>query len=360
MITTIVGCLDDRLVPEVDFQVESATELLLYLESNGDYINSEAINEFVTASEVYSNRNSYLVIDVRSQSEFASGHIEGSANVEPKNLLSYLKGINQNNYAKIVLVSESGQAAAYYTALMRFAGFAKVTSMEYGMAEWHNDFASIWLNALQDYRPGYNHYTNEVYTKPNFSKLPQLNFMNKNAGINEKLEERINYLLNSGFNEAFVDTIDVSKHDSNNLDNDQASTRVETIYKHYNYLTNSFDEHFILCFGNNFLYRAHSLEGPFAGEGHLPTAVQYLPQIDLRSTAYLQTIPTGNVVAVYDVNGHTSAKVVAYLRLLGYDAKSILFGANNLFYSRLNFVNDLRAFAFNQSMIMSYPYITGN
>ena len=97
-----------------------------------------------------------------------------------------------------------------------------------------------------------------------------------------------------------------------------------------------------MCFGSNFLYKAHSLEGPFAGRGHLPSAVQYLPMIDLRSTNNLQTIPTNKTVAIYDVNGQVSAKIVAYLRVLGYDAKSILFGANTLFYSRVMWVESLR------------------
>lgn len=354
------GCLENRIAPELNLQTESAIELLVYLESNGDYINSNELIEFVSAPEVFANRNLYLIVDVRSQNLFASGHIEGAINVEPKNLLNYIKTLDRSNYLKSIIVSENGQSAAYYTALLRFAGLANITSMEYGMAAWHNDFASIWLNALQDYKPGYNHFTNEEYPKPDFSKLPQLSFINKNSNVTEKLEERVSLLLAAGFNEELVDTVDMPKFGANNIDNGEASIRVETIYRQYNYSTDSFDDHFILCFGNNFLYRAHSMQGPFAGQGHLPSAIKYQPMLDLRTTNDLQTIPPSSAVAVYDANGHTSAKVVAYLRLLGYDAKSILFGANNLFYGRLNFVNELRPFAFNQSMIMNYPYVTGN
>src|SRR3972149_8460732 len=89
--SVFAGCLDDRLAPELNFNVESAIELLVYLESHGDYINSEALNEFVPVSEVYANKSSYLIIDVRTQIEFANGHIENAVNVEPKNLLNYLK-----------------------------------------------------------------------------------------------------------------------------------------------------------------------------------------------------------------------------------------------------------------------------
>ncbi|MCK7520095.1 MAG: rhodanese-like domain-containing protein [Ignavibacteriales bacterium] len=68
----------------MNLQTESAIELLVYLESHGDYINSEEINEFVSASEVYANRNLYLIIDVRPQSDYILGHVENAINVEPK------------------------------------------------------------------------------------------------------------------------------------------------------------------------------------------------------------------------------------------------------------------------------------
>ncbi len=363
LLFSFFGCLENRIAPELNLQTESAIELLVYLESNGDYINSENINEFVSASEVYENRNSYLIIDVRTQTKFISGHIENAVDVEPKNLFNYVKNIHGNAYPKIVIVSESGQSAAYYTALLRFAGFSKVTSMEYGMASWHQDFASIWLSAIRDFRaaPGdHNYFTNEEYPKPGFGSLPQLRFANSSLGIKEKLEERINVLLTAGFNEEPNDTSGFPQKNFGNLDDGQASTRVETVYRHYDYLTNAFANYFIICFGNNFLYKAHSLEGPFAGQGHLPSAVKYIPMLDLRATDFLQTIPTTVTVAVYDVNGQISAKVVAYLRLLGYNAKSILFGANNLFYSRVLWVSSLEPFAFKQTMIMNFPYIAGH
>jgi rhodanese-related sulfurtransferase len=82
--------------------------------------------------------------------------------------------------------------------------------------------------------------------------------------------------------------------------------------------------------------------------------------MDIRSTNDLQTIPTNKIVVVYDVNGQVSPKIVAYLRLLGYDAKSMLFGANTLFYSRVLWVESLAPLAFKQDIIMNLPYVTGN
>ena len=360
LIILFSGCLDDRIAPDLNLQTESAIELLVYLESHGDYINSEEINEFVSASDVYANRNSYLIIDVRSPSEFILGHIENAVNVEPQNLMEFIKSKDLNVYPKIVTISESGQSAAYYMALLRIGGFTKVYSMEYGMAVWHQNFAEIWLNATRDFRTGSNHFTNEDYSKPSPANLPKLSFENSNKSAKEKIEERINILLAAGFNEKLSDSSDILKFNSNPLDDGQASIIVETVYRHYDYSSDTFKNYFIVSFGDNYLYKAHSLEGPFAGQGHLPSAVKYLPMLDLRSTNDLQTITTNKTVAVYDINGQLSPKIVAYLRVLGYDAKSLLFGANNLFYSRVLWVESLRPFAFKQEMIMNLPYVTGN
>ncbi len=45
---------------------------------------------------------------------------------------------------------------------------------------------------------------------------------------------------------------------------------------------------------------------------------------------FLNTLPTNKKIAVYCYTGQTSAHVAAYLRVLGYDAKSILFGVNGM------------------------------
>ena len=298
----------------MNLQTESAIELLVYLESHGDYINSEEINEFVSASEVYANRNSYLIIDVRPQSDYILGHVENAINVEPKNLLEFIKSKDLNIYPKIVTISESGQSAAYYNALLRLGGFTNVYSMEYGMAVWHQNFADIWLNATRDFRAGSNHFTNEEFPKPDFTNLPTLSFQNTNKSVKEKLEERIITLLAAGFNEKLVDTSNFPKYSFSSFEDGNASIVVETVYSNYSSQSNSFTNHFVLCFGSTFLYRANKLNGPFADQGHLPSAVHYLPMIDFRSTNDLQTIPTNKIVAVYDVNGQVSPKIVAYLR----------------------------------------------
>ena len=73
----------------------------------------------------------------------------------------------------------------------------------------------------------------------------------------------------------------------------------------------------------------------YADPGHIPTAVQYTPKLALRSDEDLLTLPTDETVVVYCYTGQTSAQMTAYLRLLGYDARSLSFGANGFAYDSL-------------------------
>jgi rhodanese-related sulfurtransferase len=71
------------------------------------------------------------------------------------------------------------------------------------------------------------------------------------------------------------------------------------------------------------------------GAGHLPGAVQYTPKSTLALSQELKTLPTDKPVVVYCYTGQTSAFIAAYLQVLGYDAKSLLFGANGMMYDTM-------------------------
>ena len=53
------------------------------------------------------------------------------------------------------------------------------------------------------------------------------------------------------------------------------------------------------------------------------------------STSHLNTLPTDKSVVVYCYTGQTSAHVAGYLRVLGYDAKSMLFGVNGMAWDNM-------------------------
>ena len=81
--------------------------------------------------------------------------------------------------------------------------------------------------------------------------------------------------------------------------------------------------------------------------------MQYTPKQSMAYGVDLTTLPTDKTLAVYCWTGQTSAFLTAYLRILGYDAKSLLFGANGMIY------DDLEAHKWSDSQIMEYDYVTG-
>jgi rhodanese-related sulfurtransferase len=77
-------------------------------------------------------------------------------------------------------------------------------------------------------------------------------------------------------------------------------------------------------------------EAEYIDPGHIPGAYQFTPKEDLNSDAKLNLLPTDETIVFYCYSGQTSAQVSAYLRLLGYDVKSLLYGVNGFSYESLS------------------------
>ncbi len=92
----------------------------------------------------------------------------------------------------------------------------------------------------------------------------------------------------------------------------------------------------------------------YADPGHIPGAIQYTPKEAMKLSADLKTLPTDKTIVVYCYTGQTSSFLSAYLRLLGYDAKSLLYGANAMIY---DIMKDLGWTTFKDSYIMNYDYV---
>jgi rhodanese-related sulfurtransferase len=62
----------------------------------------------------------------------------------------------------------------------------------------------------------------------------------------------------------------------------------------------------------------------YANPGHIPGAYNYEPASNPFTTpALLTTLPTNRPVVIYCFTGQTSSYLAGYLRMLGYDAKSL-------------------------------------
>ena len=298
--------------------VDEAQLLIDRLENSmyGDYINNIGWS-IVTAEWLYNqlSQNSVLtyIIDIRPGSAFADGHIQGSVSLAPKDILKHYQSHKLENKENVVLVCSTGQESAYCAALLQLYGFSNVCSMEFGMSAWHN-FFNIWKTKLSS-----KFFTNWDKTdkmKPPEGDLPVIR-TGKSTG-QEILEARINSLLAEGFGGACINA--------------------DSLFRHL-------PELFVVSYMPEVDYL----------NGHIPGAVNYVPKCSLGTTTFLKSLPQDKQIVIYSYTGHISAYAAAFLKVIGYDAKSVLYGANGMAY---NFVLYYEMFAYHDNICMDYPFMS--
>ncbi len=232
------------------------------------------------------------IIDIRSAADFALGHIEGAVNKTPAEVRDYIDGLA--SYNEISIVCYTGQTAGWLTSLLQLAGYKDVYSMAFGMSSWHADYDK-WSSNTSNEKATL--FTDVVTDKAAEGELPTLTTGFETA--EEIFDARWEAVLAEGFGEAAISNGDVYA----NLDN----------YYIINYWP----------------------EAEYLVPGHIEGAIQYTPSDDLQLDTYLKTLPTDKTIVVYCYTGQNSARVAAYLRLIGYDAKSLKFGANGMIYDEM-------------------------
>jgi rhodanese-related sulfurtransferase len=302
--------------------VNESLVLAEYLESANsplmkDYVNTD-MPSIMAASEVktLNETGQVYIIDLRAAADFALGHIANAHNVALADVLTHVKGVDLAPYTKVAMVCYTGQTAGYAASLLRIMGYDKVFSMKWGMCAWNADFAGKWKNTVAAGNTYASQFTTTETAKAAAGEMPVLS-TGKTTG-QEILEARVAALLAEGFTPATV----TNKTVFDNL----------TSYYIVNYWP----------------------AAQYANPGHIPGAVQYEPKSSIKLAADLKTLPSGKTIAVYCYTGQTSAFLTAYLRLLGYDAKSLLYGANGMIYDQMV---TAKMTTFNDAQIMGYEYV---
>ena len=135
-------------------------------------------------------------------------------------------------------------------------------------------------------------------------------------------------------------------------------------------LQSRIDSLFALGAGDALIYAEKVFEDPHAyyvinydrkdkyDAGHIPGAVRYKPGATLGIVSEMQTIPSDKNVVVYCNTGQNSGFATAYLRLFGYQAKSLTYGANSFMYDRMKEEKDSLSWTiFSDEEIHDYPYV---
>lgn len=292
-IFAFIGCSKDDNV--VDPQINESEVLVQYLEANGDFINTAA-PAMITAEEIKTqisvDASKIHIIDLRSPADFSAGHIAGAVNIELEKLRQHFMSINPSSYTKIAIVCYTGQTASYGASLLRLLGYNNVFALKWGMASWHSDFKGKWTSKLSNARA--TQFVADETAKGPAGSYPTINTGKKTG--KEILEARVDELLAKGYTEATIT-------------HDEVFSKLTSFY-----IVNYWPK------------------DQYLDPGHIPGAMQYTPKADLKSTTFLKTLPTNKTVVLYCYTGQTSSFLSAYLRLLGYDARSIMFGANAMIY----------------------------
>jgi len=299
---------------------DESQKLLKYLEQLGDYVNGRNFPSLIKASAVYKELEGKIkIIDLRSKEEYAKGHIKGAVNVEFNKIPDYFSGvIKPFEFEKIVMVCNSGQYSSYATSLLRLMGYGNVYAMRWGMSGWNKDFAKdAWLGAVSDKYEGKLELNEN--SRATSSDFPRMN-TGKSTG-EEIMTARFNSLFAAGTSDAFITA-------------DQVFEQPQSYYT--------------INFERKDKYDA----------GHIPGAVRYKTNGTLGIVSEMQSIPVDRAIAVYCGTGHNSGFVTAYLRLFGYNAKTILYGNNAFMHSKMQQDKKLLSWLpFTESEIENYPYV---
>ena len=306
VIFSVAGCKGKKsetkqeVVQEVikPVTVGNETSLLLKdLKENGDYVNSKVFPSLIKATIVSESLGkNILVVDLRSSKLYSEGHIKGAVNKKFEELPSYFEtGIKPFKFDKIIMVCEDGQLSSYTTSLLRLMDYGNVYSMRWGMSAWNNKYAKEgWLKGVSGkYEANLESKVNE---RPDLVGLPELK-----TGLstgNEIGASRFRKIFEEGTGNIFITADEV-------FSNPQ--------------------KYYIINLDRKDKYE----------DGHIPGAVRYKPEGTLGFTTEMASIPADKPIVVYCGTGHNSGFATAYLRLFGYDARTLRYGNNSFMYDKM-------------------------
>ena len=306
-----------------DETVNESQVLAEYLESTNspagkDFVNTD-MPTIMTAVDV-NNLNltkQVYIIDIRSADDFNQGHIINAHNVTFADIVTHIAGVDLSPYTKVAIVCYTGQTAGYAACLLRLLGYDKVFSMKWGMCSWNPFFSDKWYSATNNGSAYISEFTSTATAKGPMGDMPVIS-TGKITG-QEILEARVEALLAEGFSPA-------------------ATITHQTVF-------GALDSYYIANYWS---------AADYSDPGHIPGAMQYTPKESMKLAADLKTLPANKTVVTYCYTGQTSAYLTAYLRLLGYDAKSLLYGTNGMIYNKM--VEKEMSAVFNSGQVNEFPY----
>lgn len=300
--------------------IDKTMLLLDYFEQNGNYINSDDIPSIADASVIYAlQNNNILIIDLRPANQYHEGHIAHAVNIQPDEVLDYfMYKIDPVSFEMIFFTCNTGNASGHVTAILRLLGYDNVYAMRFGLSGWDLHIAEkYWLANVSSHLEG----------KMDIRSYPK-NPAGSYPAISAEAETAYAILIEQA-KEALklkvaVYTISLSDFERNP------------------------DDFYTICYWPLEKYETN---------GHLPGAIQYDPKVSLLHDSYLNTLPIDKTIVVYCYSGQHSAFVAAYLHLLGYDARSLAYGANGFIHETMARTEARPSRTFTKDLIQGFPLV---
>ena len=288
----ITGCGDDSATeptPVNEFDLVAAVGDVYFTEYTTA---SGGVNALIgdVFDVLSTDANAYYIIDYRSDTDFDAGHIIGANNMTLAGLAENFDNLPTDK--PILNVCYSGQTASVATAVLNMLGFDAL-NLKWGMCGVDTSISGSqkWLTRIE-------------------------------ADEQADLETDVNTTTTTY---SFPDP-DTDKSSAEDIIKDRFATKVAPGWPNIeaDLVWDNADDYFII----NYWPEAHYLN-----PGHIPGSYQFTPNISLEKDEMLNLLPTDKTIVVYCYTGQTSAQVATYLTILGYEAKSLLYGTNGFAYN---------------------------
>jgi len=293
MMFFMFGCEDEK-------EAKDLTTLTEYLVEKNLDLPDILDGWIITASAVHESLDDYYVIDTRSQEAYDAGHVPGAVFADASTILD----VAANNGGKTIVVHcYKGIGACKVLVALRLSGYPTAKSMKFGMSAWGPSDAGgdaaydKWTGAVSDIALDYP--SDWLITASTPATDVEYDYP---AVSNEEVEdgatllaERVQYLLTEGYGYASAPSILTDREQyfiNNKWDEDS--------WNHYGHIAG-----------------AHRINDLGIENGGIS---MYDP--DATCVTYCWT-------------SQTSGVVTAYLTVLGYDAQSLIKGANGLIWTNL-------------------------
>lgn len=110
--------------------VKSKQEISSAAKSKAPHISSQQLSDYLSGEE------KFVLLDVRTESEYEAGHIQGARWFPRGKLEYYIQDLVTDPDARIVLYCRTGGRSALATLTLKDMGYTNVVDLDGGFKEW--------------------------------------------------------------------------------------------------------------------------------------------------------------------------------------------------------------------------------